>query len=96
MRSMLEVENVFVDVAAADAAMHFDLHEIAQSQAHPLCLLCKFARWGQNQNLWLPQGQIDSLKRAECKHARFTGAALTLDNDVATSDDWKDSPLLHC
>ena len=62
MRSMLQVENVFVDVSTANAAMDFHLHEVTKGETDTLCLLSQFTSWGQNEHLWLSEGKVNSLQ----------------------------------
>ena len=54
MSAMLQIEHIFVDVSSSDTAMHFDLHEVTQGEAHFLRLLGELPRRAQDEHLGLP------------------------------------------
>ena len=95
MSSMLQVENVFVDVSTANAAMDFHLHEVTKGETDTLSLLRQFTSWRQNEHLWLSEGEVDSLQGTKSEDASFTRTTLTLHDDVTAPNDGQDSTLLH-
>ena len=93
---MLQVKDIVIDISSADAAVHFNLHEVTKGEANTLCLLCQFSGRGQNKDLRFSQGQIDCLKSSEGENACLTSATLALNDHISASNDGQDGPLLDC
>ena len=87
MSAMLKIHYVVVDVSPADAAVHLDLHEVAQGQENALRLLSQFSCGGKNEDLRLSECHVGCLERTYCEHAGLSSTTLALDNHVSTMND---------
>ena len=92
---MLQIEHILIDIPASDAAVHFNLHEIAESETDSLGLFGQLARGREDQHLWLANGQIQRVERTKSEHARLSGPALALHYHVTPLDYGQNGPLLH-
>mmetsp|Transcript_49830 Transcript_49830/g.115711 ORF Transcript_49830/g.115711 Transcript_49830/m.115711 type:complete len:260 (-) Transcript_49830:164-943(-) len=91
----LKCVDVIRDTLPTDAAMNLHIQVVTQSQTHFLTLLCKLARWRQEENLRLAFACNDCLQRTETEDASLSCAALSLDYHVPAFDNRQDGTLLH-
>jgi hypothetical protein len=92
---MLQFENIFIDVSAADAAMNFHLHVVTEGQAHFLSLLRQFSCRGEDEYLGFPESRVDGLECTHRENTCLTRSTLTLDDDISFLSDRQYCALLN-